>query len=1103
MSDEIQVRVVNVELLRAGPAHNQLLSPLTQYLGICDDAEAGVVTQPYEHMIFLERMKAMRYEDGNGEAAKRNALRELGVDVARVLGSVPQLPGALSTDAGGPDMLVHLRLVLTPSELATLPFELAKVPVSPSACTEAWLSLQARTPVVLTRRTRNVSANGVRWPLRPRILFIAGSPDDVPFDEHRRELLNALQPFRMPGRDEPVMSDDGRREQFGQLLTILKDARFEDVVAECAAHRYTHVHLLSHGVKDPDSLHASYGLELGGQAVSAERLASAFAGLTHSGIQRPSVVTLATCDSGNQQDAVLVPGGSIAHVLHQAGIALVLASQVPLSKEGSVLVVRELYRGLLWAENPWVLMHRLRTALHGLLGDSSHDWASLVVYEALPRDLADQLEEARYLQVKAANNAAFERIDRAAVSSGRFDDEMQALNETLRRLPTEGRFAMEGLGLRASSFKRLAQAEFRIAQQPGCPDRVRRALSSAKCLHQALHYYEQAVAGFLVDDGKPVQRVASLHWVLVQQLCLSAVLGKCVPDGTRETALMSARAYLEHPSPEEQAWAHGSLAELALLALEHLSMGQGYEGEFARIRAEAMQHVRELIRLARRLNNSFLIESTLKQFRRYVDWWGTTLLENVVISLDLDDLRTCHRDDAALWQKTESAWAKNGMVGVARELADMLDEHGAADRTAKAASVRYPPTTAATTPATASHAAIPAQAATGASGKTVAAAASPVIEMPAASPQRAPANTPAASDAGAQPFLRVEMLPADHGDCLWLEFGRDNLTARVLVDGGTPEAFDRLLRPRFEVLPAQQRHLELLILTHIDADHVGGGIPLLKAAKELGLSAGDVWFNGWKHIKSFGFLGAKQGEIFSALLEQLGWTWNGWQDGKAIVLPADGGLPSVTLPSGLVLTLLSPSAEKLKALALKWKKDINALGLEPGQGDAFLGRTTVSVSEDLDELLKAPFRTDTAPNNGSSITVLAEYGGKSILLGADCHAPLLAASLKTLLRQRGLKKLPLSAFKVPHHGSRNNLDETVMALIECHNYLISTSGKLFRHPDREAIARIIRFGGPLPTLWFNYRSDVNEVWAKPELQAKYNYRAMYPAEGQEGLLVTL
>lgn len=53
MSDEIQVRVVNVELLRAGPAHNQLLSPLTQYLGICDDAEAGVVTQPYEHMVFL------------------------------------------------------------------------------------------------------------------------------------------------------------------------------------------------------------------------------------------------------------------------------------------------------------------------------------------------------------------------------------------------------------------------------------------------------------------------------------------------------------------------------------------------------------------------------------------------------------------------------------------------------------------------------------------------------------------------------------------------------------------------------------------------------------------------------------------------------------------------------------------------------------------------------------------------------------------------------------------------------------------------------------------------------------------------------------------
>jgi hypothetical protein len=42
--------------------------------------------------------------------------------------------------------------------------------------------------VVITRRTRNVSPEGVRWPTKPRILFIASDPADVPFEEHRAEV---------------------------------------------------------------------------------------------------------------------------------------------------------------------------------------------------------------------------------------------------------------------------------------------------------------------------------------------------------------------------------------------------------------------------------------------------------------------------------------------------------------------------------------------------------------------------------------------------------------------------------------------------------------------------------------------------------------------------------------------------------------------------------------------------------------------------------------------------------------------------------------------------------------------------------------------------
>ena len=77
MSDDIQIRTVTVELLRSGPAHNQLLSPLTLYLGVCDDAEAGIVTLPYEQHTFMRRMRAMRY-DGKGARGRHGAAAGLG-----------------------------------------------------------------------------------------------------------------------------------------------------------------------------------------------------------------------------------------------------------------------------------------------------------------------------------------------------------------------------------------------------------------------------------------------------------------------------------------------------------------------------------------------------------------------------------------------------------------------------------------------------------------------------------------------------------------------------------------------------------------------------------------------------------------------------------------------------------------------------------------------------------------------------------------------------------------------------------------------------------------------------------------------------------------
>ena len=258
------------------------------------------------------------------------------------------------------------------------------------------------------------------------------------------------------------------------------------------------------------------------------------------------------------------------------------------------------------------------------------------------------------------------------------------------------------------------------------------------------------------------------------------------------------------------------------------------------------------------------------------------------------------------------------------------------------------------------------------------------------------------------PFFDIEMLPAQHGDSLWIEYGDASATHRWLVDCGTaPTAAE--LRRRVELLPKKDRRFELLVLSHIDADHIGGVLPFLNEVKK-GMRFGDVWFNGWRHLS--GQLGAKQGEMFSSALQDLNLPWNQWRQGQAIVVEG-GDLPEHTLPGGMKLTLLSPRREQLAKLAPAWARELKKAGLVPGAHvdySSFL-RGTPSTSTDVDKLADTPFAGDAAAPNGSSIALLAEFGGASALLGADAHAPVVVESVRKLLRQRGVDRLRLDALQ--------------------------------------------------------------------------------------------
>lgn len=367
-------------------------------------------------------------------------------------------------------------------------------------------------------------------------------------------------------------------------------------------------------------------------------------------------------------------------------------------------------------------------------------------------------------------------------------------------------------------------------------------------------------------------------------------------------------------------------------------------------------------------------------------------------------------------------------------------------------------------------------------------------------------------------LFSVEMLAASEGDCLWIEYGDPQRPARILIDGGTSRTWPDALLPRLERLAEDDRRFELLVVTHVDADHIGGVLQLLDE-RPLGVNFGEVWFNAWRHIERVvsneDRLGPVDGEILSTQLDAWGGNWNATFDGGPAALAAGDAPREITLPGGMRLTVLSPDSHQLTRLRDRWEEVVRAAGLEPGTPAAPLAerarRKGVALEIDdrlgegsrLRSLAEEPYEEDESPANGSTIALLAEFGGASVLLGGDAYASVLRSSVRALLDARGYETLSLDAFKLPHHGSGNNIDNNLLAMLRCDRYLFSTSGAKYHHPDEVAVARVLTHGGRRPRLVFNYRNERTGKWVDRELRDEFEYEACYPPPDAPGYRIDL
>jgi hypothetical protein len=357
-------------------------------------------------------------------------------------------------------------------------------------------------------------------------------------------------------------------------------------------------------------------------------------------------------------------------------------------------------------------------------------------------------------------------------------------------------------------------------------------------------------------------------------------------------------------------------------------------------------------------------------------------------------------------------------------------------------------------------------------------------------------------------IFSLDVRRARQGDCLLLHYGTKEKPGLVMIDGGPRGVYGAHLKPRLHAIRKARGldankplDVDLLIVSHVDDDHIQGILDLTKELLEAKrehqpqfVQVSSLWHNSFDEIidhkpdeltasvkRQFGpasvsgsgeffedeksevedhYAGSdpdvsseQQEELVSSTLKILASIEQGFQlrvAAEALDFPRnpefDGGLilagkDAIDIGQELTFTVAGPNKVELEALRKKhnaWLKQLAKEGKTPPQALAAY--------------------VDKSVPNLSSLVLLAKVADKSMLLTGDARGDKILQGLEAagLMKKGG--KIQVNLLKVPHHGSSNNLDDDFFERILAKHYVFSGNGD-YGNPERETLEMLFNARG--------------------------------------------
>jgi beta-lactamase superfamily II metal-dependent hydrolase len=333
--------------------------------------------------------------------------------------------------------------------------------------------------------------------------------------------------------------------------------------------------------------------------------------------------------------------------------------------------------------------------------------------------------------------------------------------------------------------------------------------------------------------------------------------------------------------------------------------------------------------------------------------------------------------------------------------------------------------------------------------------------------------------------MTIKFLSAYYGDSILISFNYKEDMTHILIDGGTAFTYESIdkrtkqkrtgdLKKVIQEISNNSQKIDLLIVTHVDCDHIDGILNWFEDEKFDANLIKKIWFNSGNVISDFfnqpvideNFIpisprtntntqtGIPQGVKFENIISKAGWE-------KKIIKSGD-----IVDFLGLEIKILSPDTKNLKKLLVKWEFE--------KENNQTSGKST-DYNKTLTQLIESDeFTPDKSIHNGSSIAFLLTWCEKNFLFLGDAFDETITESLEKLGYTPENKCL-VEIVKLSHHGSKANTSSKLLELIDCDTYAISTNGERHGLPDKTCLSRIIKLNNN-PTLLFNYPELISEIF---------------------------